>query len=64
MSCLSEIQLEIRIFRLRQEKCIWSNAQKYLKQLNLIYLNNDEYTYVNRANGSTDLLDMAFTYQT
>ena len=30
------------------------------KQLNLIYLNNDEHTHMDRANGSTDLSDMAF----
>ena len=30
------------------------------KQLNLIYLNNDEHTLMDRANGSTDLLEMAF----
>ena len=30
------------------------------KQLNLIYLNNDEHMHMDRANGSTDLLDMAF----
>ena len=30
------------------------------KQLNLIYLNDDEHTHIDRANGSTDLLDMAF----
>ena len=30
------------------------------KQLNLIYLNNDEHTHMDIANGSTDLLDMAF----
>ena len=30
------------------------------KQLNLIYLNNDEHTLMDRTNGSTDLLDMAF----
>ena len=30
------------------------------EQLNLIYLNNDEHTHMDRANGSTDLLDMAF----
>ena len=28
------------------------------KQLNLIYLNNGEHTHMNRANCSTDLLDM------
>ena len=30
------------------------------KQLNLIYLNNDEHMHMDRANGSTDLLDTAF----
>ena len=30
------------------------------KQLNLIYLNNDEHTHMDRENGSTDLLYMAF----
>ena len=30
------------------------------KQLNLIYLNNDEHSHMDKANASTDLLDMAF----
>ena len=30
------------------------------KQLNLIYLNNDEHTHMDRTSGSTDLLGMAF----
>ena len=30
------------------------------KQLNLIYLNNDEHTHMDKAKGSTDILDMAF----
>ena len=30
------------------------------KQLNLINLNNDEHTHMDRSNGNTDLLDMAF----
>ena len=30
------------------------------KQLNLIYLNNDEHMQMDRAKGSTDILDMAF----
>ena len=29
-------------------------------KLNLIYLNNDEHTHMDRANGNTDILDMAF----
>ena len=31
------------------------------KQPNLIYLNNDEHTHMDRSTGNTDLLDMAFT---
>ena len=30
------------------------------KQLNLIYLNNDEHMHMDRKSGSTDLLDLAF----
>ena len=30
------------------------------KQFNLIYLNNDKHWHLDRASGSTDLLDMAF----
>ena len=30
------------------------------KQLNLIYLNNDDHTHMDRSKGSTDLLDMTF----
>ena len=30
------------------------------KQLNFIYLSNDDHMHMDRANGSTDLLDMAF----
>ena len=32
-----------------------------LKQLNIIHLNNDEHTHMDRSTGNTDLLDMAFT---
>ena len=34
--------------------------QNIQKQLNLIYLNTDEHTHMDRANGSTNILDMAF----
>ena len=30
------------------------------KQLNLIYLNNDEHTHMDKAKGRTDILDMVF----
>ena len=31
-------------------------------KLNLIYLDNDENTHLDRAHGSTDILDMAFIF--
>ena len=34
--------------------------QNIQNQLNLIYLNNDEHTHMDRVNGSTYILDMAF----
>ena len=34
--------------------------QNIQNQLHLIYLNNDEHTHMDRAKGSTDILDMAF----
>ena len=34
--------------------------QNIQNQLNLIYLNNDEHTHMDRVNGSTDILDIAF----
>ena len=37
--------------------------KKIQDKLNLIYLNNDEHTHMDRANGSTDILDMAFISQ-
>ena len=37
--------------------------KKIQNKLNLIYLNNDEHTHMDRANGSTDILDMAFISQ-
>ena len=61
MSRLSEISTQIRIFRMRQEKHVWSYAQKYSKTTKpYLLLNNDEHTHIDRANYSTYLLDMAF----
>ena len=43
------------------KKHIWSNAQNIQNQLNLIYLNTDEHTHLDRYTGNTDILDMAFS---
>ena len=45
--------------------CVKKNASGHMlkniqKHLNLIYLDNDEHMHMDRSNGSTDLLDMAF----
>ena len=37
--------------------------KKIQNKFDLIYLNNDEHTHMDRANGSTDILDMAFITQ-
>ena len=37
--------------------------KKIQNKLDLIYLNNDEHTHMDRAKGSTDILDMAFISQ-
>ena len=53
------------ISKLEPFGCIKKKACVYLlkniqKQLNIIYLNNNEHTHMDRSKGSTDLLDMAF----
>ena len=45
--------------------CAKKNASRPMlnnipKRLNLIYLNNEEHRHIDRANGSTDIPDMAF----
>ena len=63
MSCLLEISTR-NLNRLdATEKHLWSYAKKIKNKLNLIYLNNDEHTHMDRANGSTDMLDMEFISQ-
>ena len=52
-------------WKLESFGCAKKNAsgpmlQNIQKQLNLIYLNTDEHTHMDRANGSTDILDRAF----
>ena len=44
----------------RKEIHLWSNAKKYLSQLNLTYLNNGKHMHVDKRTGNTDISDMAF----
>ena len=62
---LSDSVMFVRGFNSKLESfsCVKKNISRPMlkniqKQLNLIYLNNDEHTHMNRANCSTDLLDM------
>ena len=55
---LSDNVMFIRDFNSKLES--FGCAKKNAYGPNLIYLNNDEHTHMDRANGSTDLLDMVF----
>ena len=64
---LSDNVIFVRDFnsKLKSFGCVKKNVsvpmlKNIQKQLNLIYLNNDEYTPMDKLKGSTDLLDMAF----
>ena len=63
MSCLLEISTRNLNPLDVPKKHLWSYAKKIQNKLNLIYLNNDEHMHMDRANGSTDILDMAFISQ-
>ena len=57
---VGDFNSKLESFGCAKKKHIWSHAKNIQKQLNLIYLNNDKHTDMDRENGSTDLLDMAF----
>ena len=52
-------QTDREVFESTLEEALGS-LKTIQNKLNLIYLNNDEHTHMDRANGSTDILDMAF----
>ena len=60
MDVCRRFQFEIRIFQLGHKNASGPLLRNIQKQLNLIYLHNDEHTHMDRTNGSTDLLEMAF----
>ena len=64
MSCLLEISTRnLNPLDVPKKTPLVLYAQKIQNKLNLIYLNNDEHTHMDRANSSTDILDMAFISQ-
>ena len=58
MSCL--LAISIRRWKLSAVPRKTALVQCSKSHLNLTYLNNDEHTHLDRAKGSTDILDMAF----
>ena len=60
MSCLSAISTRSWKLSAVPGKTALVQCSKIFSHLNLTYLSNDEHTHLDRAKGSTDILDMAF----
>ena len=57
---VGDFNLKLESFGCTKKNTSGPMLKNIQKQLNLSYLNNDEQTHMDRANDSTDLLDMAF----
>ena len=57
---VGDFSSKLESFGCAKENTFGPMLKNIQKQLNLVYLNIDEHTHMDRANGSTDLLDMAF----
>ena len=57
---VGDFNSKLESFGCTKKNASGSMLQNIQKQLNLIYLNNDEHMHMDRANCSTDILDMAF----
>ena len=60
MSCLSAILIPNQKLSAVQKNTSGPMLKTIQNQLNLIYLNTDEHTHLDRYTGNTDILDMAF----
>ena len=58
--CVGDFNSKLESFGCAKGNTSGPMVQNIQKQLNLIYLNNDEHMHTNRAKGSTDILEMAF----
>ena len=58
--CVGDFNSKLESFGCAQKNPSGPMLKNIQNKLNLIYLNNDEHTHMDRANGSTDILDMAF----
>ena len=62
MSCLSAILIQNwKLLAVPKKNTSGPMLQNIRNQLNLIYLNTDEHTHLDRYTGNTDILDMAFS---
>ena len=62
MSCLSAILIQNwKLSAVPKKNTSGPMLQNIQNQLNLIYLNTDEHTHLDRYTGNTDILDMAFS---
>ena len=62
MSCLSAILIQnYKLSAVPKKNTSGPMLQNIQNQLNLIYLNTDEHTHLDRYTGNTDILDMAFS---
>ena len=57
---VEDFNSKLESFRCAKKNASGPMLRNIQKQLNLIYLKNDEHTYMERANGRTDSLDMTF----
>ena len=57
---VGDFSSKLESFRCAKKNTSGPMLKNFQKQLNVIYLNNDEHTHMDRGNSSTDLLDMAF----
>ena len=57
---VGDFNLKLESFGCTKRNTSGPMLQNIQNQLNLIYLNNDKHTHMDRAKGSTDILDMAF----
>ena len=63
MSCLLVILIQLETFGCAKKNTPGPILKNIQSQLNLIYLNTDEHTDLDKGTGNTDILDMAFISQ-
>ena len=57
---VGDFNSKLESFGCAQENTSGPMLKKIQNKLNLIHLSNDDHTHMDRANGNTDMLDMAF----